>query len=679
MTSTNRTPQASRPELDFSAPNFIPPVEISRPDESDADLDHWANQRMAIYASLDAAMTRHIVEAISALSELKRQTEEEAHRTSHEIIRQRDAVKQEAEELRLEKIRLEDNIKESRRIYEDELDRRVAMEQSSAAWKEQARLERDELQLEIKRLKVQLEEAREELQSFYRNRSEGIDAEGGVAAWFEKQAQGSASKPVEETALPLRPVELPPQMDTALPAKVEPEPPAVEPFSSVENLPAFMLPEMPPQPQTRSFDFQAFGDAPTPRLPGGSPVAKLEQPLELDVSAFEPPKISPAMPEPVSASEARQLPSAPQSGFEEQKPAAPGSLNGLVENPLEKEEDRSSRSRAEQRVSQILGKRRPQLPQITTAADGGEVSEPKMVADEAASLSDPAPTTRSKPGKKRAANVSEDKNALRDLGNQLGLDTMTPPPEDNFRFAPGFTPPPLSSPLLRLMAEMRENAQAVALQEAAPASPELLQPEASDFGMSDEFGPMTLEELLTAGEQELALINENPTPPEDPSPMIGNIGPDNAGRFDTGSITHPGLIRTDKVSEVAPDPSDLATRPDPTPLPRKSNRSMYPGMPLRPPPLPAQSAEDVTESVVTKITVSNLQGRYSPLVMEKVVRGLEGVIHVIVTDFSKGVLVMDVRHRASLSVADKLISMPELRMKLVGQDSESLEFTQEIS
>src|SRR5690349_15522220 len=128
MTSENRNKRTPDPDFstfDLNAQNIIPPVEFAKFEANDDDLNRWANERISIYASLDAAMTKHIVEAISALSELKRRAEEEANFTSQQLIIQRDSLKRETEELRLEQIRLDDAVKESRRAYDEEQARRI--------------------------------------------------------------------------------------------------------------------------------------------------------------------------------------------------------------------------------------------------------------------------------------------------------------------------------------------------------------------------------------------------------------------------------------------------------------------------------------------------------------------------------------------------------------------------
>ncbi len=686
MNSENRkkrTPQNNPPRLDLTASNIIPPVEMAPLQASDDDLNQWASERIAIYSSLDTAMTRNIIEAIGALSELKRRVEEEAQETSQQIIVQRDRLKQQVEALRLEQIRLEDGMKESRRAYEDEQARRIALEHSSAAWLEQARLERDELQRETKLARIQLEEARLELQAFYRDRAEMIEEGGGFAAWLEKQPK--KPEPI------YRPVELPP-------IRVKPD---------EEPLPIFIMPPEEGEPAIPFTNIQSFGDAPTPRLPGGSPVATatpaskpspstsvapittIEEVLDDDDEKARA-DLEAIFNSPIELPNAKAVAPKPPVKQVEEKPATPT----LSETPVEKTRDRVRRARTEQRVQHILGKRRPQAAQTTVAADAGTNSAkpplveaqpnsgPEVVPVEAELIEASAVgavstgTGRGKGSKRRNASP-EDKAAMQELGQKLGLDPMTPPPEEAIRFAPGYTPPP-AVPLSRRILEMKASNETVATEPPPARSVPLLEPFSEDFSTEDEFGPMTLEELLEAGEQEVASINENPTPPEDPSPFIGNLGPDNALHFMTEPVTPPGQIRADKFNPIAPP---IASMPPPRAAngtaPRKQTGPLFPGFPLPPPPSPPSTGSEVGETNFTKLTVSNLQGRYSPLVMEKVVRGLSGVVHVIVTDFSKGVLVMDVRHQISLELAEKLLSMPDLRLKLIEQGPASLEFSQE--
>lgn len=664
MNSENRDRPTTAQEFEFSGPPLIPPVKVAHVDAGDSDLSQWADERLAIYASLDAAMTRHIVEAISALSELKGQIEEDARRTSQQMIVERDQLKHEVEELRLEQVRLEDQLKESRRNYQEEEARRIGLEHSSAAWLEQARSERDELQLEIKRLKVQLEAGRSELQDFYRYRSEAIEDSGGFAAWLEKQSAPKA-EPASlpklfdfNTETPLQPFRL--TTDEPKPA----EPPSYGPEDLAE-------PHIP-------FDWEAFGDAPTPRVVGGSSViarqVEAESINEVARQAAE------FVDEPLVVEPIKETP-------------APT----LAQVPAERTRDRVRRARTEQRIQHILGKRRPQVPKISPAADGGDPPPPDLVEPESSEVAQVAsPVQRNKTAKKRPAlGATDERAALKEIGAQLGLDPRTPPPVANIRFAPGYTPPAASNPLAQMLNDLRSNVDVVsAPQEAAPPRPSSVQlPPVTtstdeelasfygDYGVED-FGPMTLEELLEAGEQEIATINENPTPPDEPAPFIGDVGPDKAMRFHAEPITQPGQVREDKFILLSPENAPPASSKPPT-TPDKANSSNrkkatdpleFSAFPLPPPPASVRQTTDLKDTIITKLTVANVQGRFSPLLLEKVVRNLDDVNHVMVTDFSKGVLVMDVRHKPNFDLAAKLLSMTELHLRLVKQGKDSLEF-----
>jgi hypothetical protein len=65
--------------------------------------------------------------------------------------------------------------------------------------------------------------------------------------------------------------------------------------------------------------------------------------------------------------------------------------------------------------------------------------------------------------------------------------------------------------------------------------------------------------------------------------------------------------------------------------------------------------------------------------LEKTLRDLVGVAQVIVTDFSKGVLIMDVSHRPDFDLVAHLLSRNELHLKLVQEGPGILAFVQENS
>ena len=694
------SPQAA--DFNFSDPPPIVPTNPTYLAGSDADLEKWSEERIAIYASLDAAMTRHIVEAISALSELKQRVEDEAYEASQVIILERDRLRHEAEELRLEGLKIQDQIKASRRSQQEEEARQIALEHSSDAWTQQARAERDELQLEVKRLKVQLEEVRADLQAFYRQRAEAVEAGGGFAAWLEKHAAPEGEQYTE-------PITPPP-----LPASV-----VVEHLNadSLGDLPIFSLDDL-NEPSIPG-ELEDFGDAPTPRVPGGSPVqtfpvepvAQSESATEiipLPAAPLEPPTITLSDEEEIAQDHAQvialfnELNDTAQSDENDPIPTPFGSVSG------EKTRDRQRRVRTEQRVNHLLNRRRGATDAPTPAAE--------------ALPAEPTTTGRSKSRKRPAslapnsAKAKDEKEALQEIGAQLGLDPMTPPPVSAMQFAPGFTPPPQPVEMSQMLAELKANANALVTNTGPLVRPIRVTPPTTTTVATPNFqsliepeeGPRTLEELLQDGAHDLETLDENPTPPENPTPFIGNIGLDYAVRFQAEPLTPPGQTRLDKLEEANggpsapaksgeqtvlpvadPAPRPLSSLPEP-PLPVQSippkagletlSRRRPSGrlgiMPLPPPPM-VPSDTDIGETKTTKLIVSNLQGRFSPLVMEKVIRNLEEVIHVIVTEFSKGVLGMDVRHKTDFDLAHKLLSMSELHLKLIEQGPDSLELSQE--
>ncbi|HEX2912787.1 MAG TPA: hypothetical protein VH186_18425 [Chloroflexia bacterium] len=743
MTGENYKPPKSQANAPgFSASPLIPPVEVRRPEnEEDADLNRWANERLAIYASLDAAMTKHIVEAISALNEVKRQVEEDAFRYNQEIIIERDRLKKEVAGLQEEQLQLEELIKDTRRQYQDEQVRLATLQNSSREWVERTDAERQELQLEVRRLKAQLEDARSDLKELYQARAEAIET-GTLANWFEHVPSIKEGRFVTDT-------DLREQTPVAPPVPASPARPRYTDTGTVSSL--FrpfeeFEPALPPE-VTQIED--PFGDAPTPHVPGGSPimtVTEVESNTEDQFEAFK--KFIGGLEEEEQESklkataEISNQPFSSTSASEETEQASEAEVSEgtpelkEIEPVTRGSRERARRARTERRVQQIIGRRRLRVPEISPAADGGDLSIGRDALDAVFNASPvethPPSTGRGKTGR-RHFNLSPqeqieleaaNKKALRELGDKLGLEAMTPPPMASMRFAPGYTPPTPAPSLARILHEVE--AGSAALAEPQPVSPadqekatelpatpvekvkeevkptpepeaprtatlppspppfSLYVPDENDLDEDFEFGPLTLEELLAAGEEEIASINENPTPPEEPTPFIGNLLDDavsfNSRRL-TGNITPvtPGSksnasqtpsVYKNESDEITPKNQAYARRNETGPL-------LFPGFPLSPPPSKPVSASEMENTVLTRLTVSKLEGSFSSLLIEKQVRDLEGVVQVVVTDFSKGVLAMDVRHVASLDLAAKLLSMSELKLHLVEQDPGFIELSQE--
>lgn len=661
MTGENRRQRAANaknnpipPELDFSPPPLVPPVEVVRPSADATDLDRWATERISIYASLDAAMTQHIVEAIRALSELKQRAEDEARQASQQIIAERDKVNQTVEELRQEQRFLEGLLSDTRQAFDEEKTRLAILRQNSETWIDQTQIERDELQAELRKLRAMTEEANRDLKELYQRRSTLLEESGGFAAWLERQKV--ANRPAQTNPTGERPAEAAYAPEPKIPGKAE-----------------------------------DFGDSPTPRIPGGSPVVWMSPEKRASLAAnrrMTDEKLAallmetdPDTPNSLRAIDLFEEISNQDAALAQMpEPAAflpdPSTTDNNPElaaifksGNTSREQNR--RSRTEQRINQILNRTR-------SASDTSEE------ADIQAAL--PAPA--------RKSTEPTTTEFLRELGRQLGLDPATPPSTSGFSFAPGYTPPPAHKPLRELLGDVTENANAINSSAAARA-PEVMplpfeetSPEADDLDIinllrDDDWGDKTLDELVADAEEEAAGLNENPTPPEEQAPFIGELG-DNAGKFETGAKTPQFAFSPDDSLRPVSLPLDSTTPPPPFPTPiatrqvrKPTGGLIFPGFPIKPPESGSPLRSDMSGTLQTRLTISNLQGRYSPLMMEKVVRGLTDVLHVIVTDFSKGVLVMDVRHEAHLNLRQKLLSMPELRLKLVDGTDEELEFMQE--
>ena len=702
--STNTSADLTPPDFDIPSSPLIPPVEVAPITGGYTDLNRWAEERVSIYASLDANMTRHIIEAIEALSELKQRAEEEAFQAGQNLVSERDRLKREISNLRQEYSQMQDDLKESRRLANEEAARLMAEQRGSSAQMLYLQTERDELQLQVRKLQAQLQEAQRDLQTVYRNRADAIEAGGSFAAWRQNQP----ARLEQETSV----ISSPHSEPTSSPIRAPRPSKAKDDEFPLLSLLGDEEPIISPPPAE-------FDDTPTPQIPGGSPIVQLNEAPPADEVEAAP--VSSEIIAPVESIEAIEPVTVEGDDQDEVKQflnelVAVEKLNDLPEAPVlgavpaEKTRDRNRRTRTEQRVSHLMNKRRT----------NGSPADGEALEILPAPPIEPSNSPRNRTNKRRTIQPAQpvqpadsDKVSLRELGLQLGLDAMTPPPVASFQFAPGYTPPPEPAHLKEVMAELRANANAINAHPSAaiqlPSTP--ISPTLQDL-IEPEEGTRTLEQLLEAGEQELAEINENPTPPEDPSPFIGNLS-DYAASLQPDLITPPSyaeevVVNPRARSTGALDPakvpaeisfSDLLPTPTPAPIQvpvktptprasgttpsgseggrrRRTTNNLGGFLPLPPPPAQRPDSE-VGETQVTKLNVSNLQGRYSPLIVEKVVRSLEEVIHVIVTDFSKGVLGMDVRYKKDFDLAQKLLSMEELHLKLVSQEMDVLEFTQE--
>lgn len=683
------------PDLTHITP-LPPPVEPPAFPSSDNDLNHWAEQRLSVYASLDASMNRHIAEAINTLSELKRQAEAEAAQTSYKLVLERDSLRQEVADLHKEQVRLQEQFQETHRLLEEEEARYRTARQEAEVWLDHSRIEREGIQQELRWLKIQVEEARRQLLPADPPRSADVGTGG-------RKSQVPAK--IDLRATPLSPA-----------------------FEEFQGIPVFDRAPVPAAHpglspaahRTGGFgpEIDFFGDVPTPRILGGSPVIILEEGGRSRSDRVTAPfndlqdllmgdfmDTPPAVPEPTRA----QAPDPSQAVPERRKTGLTGQLQA---NPAEPKPPLAGLrlTRNAQPVSHLLNKRRAAL----ASTNPNPIPDPVPAVEPAPASAPVGPALR---GARKhqtgplSASESAQKGGLRELGQQLGLaEPMTPPAFNRMNFAAGYTPPAGVLNLVALLAEIKTSASAIMPTPAAvaatpekigkkvvePPPPVPMDQDLDDYSIDEEPPNQTLEELLEAGEQELAAINEDPTPPENPAPFIGKIGPDHPVHFHTGAVTprpQPLTMLNQGDSQVSGATQEFKAAPSRTvqpgaaPAPTRPYRPMVrPIRPLAAAPAPAPAAPDFMApqpqpgpeySRKTRVIISNLHGRNTLPLLEKVLRDLVGVAQVLVTDFTQGVLVMDVVHRPNFNLVQHLLSIPELRLKLEEEAPGTLAFTQE--
>ncbi len=698
----NATSNATASEVSPSSP-LMPPVEPPDFPASDTGLNQWAEQRLSVYASLDATLNRHIIEAINTLNELKRQAEAEAAQTSYILVSERDRLRQEVADLQQEQVRLQQELQENRRLAAEE-----------AARQAQAKIERDELERELNRLKIQIEGARRTF----------LAASAEQAASDTRRSGVWKTLPLTRNISPAAPV-----LDEAAFATPAPETPPVP------ALPTLFLPDKSPASVNlekaieadNSAVSRAFGDAPTPRILGGSPVLTPIAPLSLV------PREQASRPRPanlITASTFAYLQELLMSDWPDVPLAdVPEASASLDPNPSTAVSERPRTGTGPLRFGAADLGHTADLPRQGQTDQLGENKRRRitgpLVPEMVPELVLPAATGPGLAGisgserRKRGTNsLSEAEKSqrvvLRELGLQLGLaDPMTPPAFNTISFAQGYTPPNGVLSLADLLDEIKANAFAITpppLDLAAipekktrrvvePPPPISFDQDMADYNIDEERPNPTLEELLEAGEQELASINDDPTPPDNPTPFIGKLGPEHPVHFQTSSTVTPKPEPLTMLNQEieADSPVTQSFRmvparldePGNTPPPTRSFRPLS-VQPLRPRPAPPEVPENIIsfplvlpfqpqlgmDTVKTQVTISNLHGRYSLQMLERVLRDLVGVAQVLVTEFGKGVLVMEVSHRPNLNLVAQLLTLPQLPLKLKEEGTNILVFVQ---
>ena len=546
-------------EMPKSRPTSPPPLGL--------DFDSWADERISIFASLDAAMTHHILEAVSALGELRRRAEEDARQATREIDNERVILQREIAELLQQKASLQEELQQVRRDIEEERARIFAFHKEAESLEIGGPAAPSNLSREVANLNQQMQLMAQQMQELLQQRrGEGVisypEAARATSNGDKRESKSSKERRIGANEL-------------------------VQPVAKAEQTELEIMMSLP---------LQEFSEAPTPRLRSngkGKAVPIDDEPLEQPVLPVNKPTALFA-----NLHLADQLDMEEPDFFElfqknEEKASPP--------RPDNKANRRQS-NEAEQRVQRLLSKRSDQT--------GPLEPEPTSNGGEAADSGSPV---------EKQSRRKQDKAAMTDIGAKLGLDDInTPPPGDEIKFGHGFTPPP--------------------------------QPWQS---------PVWVEETpLTASLDDI--FQTPPTPNESPA-RIGELGPDFAVHWGDNQ----------NFDALLPPPV-ISTPPPIRPTPGETK---YPPYPMQPPPSGSPEPEtEWADDVVTKITISNLQG-LSLLMMEKVVRGLPGVRHVTVTDFRRGELEMEVRHQTALELDRVLPTLPDLKLKLVSRDN-GLNFAQ---
>jgi hypothetical protein len=660
--STEKRPDSSPENFfkDFELPTN-PPLE--RGDSPVLNL--WAEGRMAIYASLDAAMTRHILEAVRSLTELKQQVEEDARQTIQNLSGERENLQREVANLRSEQTALQAEVRQTRQELEELHTQKYTVAQETQVRLSASENERDQLQQEVSRLTAQVEALRQQMQNFLEElRTQGqvnlmlplpsptvSDTVGFEAASVKPEVTESFPEPAEPFSLPTdmfgaasfdnaaKPFKLPTEEDL-VPFEPPVEQDSAEPFKLEDD----------------ESDLQEFDDAPTPRIVGGSPV------IRPDKFIFQPE--NPPTPVAQNGQNGRAGTNVPHLTIV--PPPEPEPARTVTPEELGRA-SRLARTQAEQRMQRLFGKREEE---VTPARP-----EDQLLSSTGTEAAQPAfndkPTITPNRGAKR--DKERDRAELEEIAAKLGFEVVTPPSLSAVRFGPGFKPRSSSGETAARKPSEEAKPPAEKPAEIAPFKPPAM-PKPVDLSWATE---------LFGDDSELESGNKETTP-HTPSPRIGEIGDDLAQQFRPIGTNHlnrePLRLPDLDLPPLAPiQPLESLRQadfmPPPSMRPPEPMRRI-PSIPLPPPPGGPDSEKSSEGDIETKLTISNLQG-LSLLMMEKVVRGLPGVHHVTVTDFRKGVLEMDVRHAPDVKLDEVLPQLPDLKLTLVERGPNSLEFLQE--
>ncbi|MBN9388357.1 MAG: hypothetical protein J0I20_09925 [Chloroflexi bacterium] len=663
-----------------------PTPDLSNATAGEVSPVSWDEQRQVLFAALDAALEQHISEARRLVAEFKHRVEEDTARASQGILADQATLRQELNDLQLERNALQEQVAEIRQF----------IQQEEVRWN-QALTEREALQRELVSLRAQLAANQPVATMVVEKEPEPVQA---VPAAPQEQVAGAVAFGDAET----------PKIPGGSPVITAAEP---------APLPAIILPAQPVVPLEPVL--------PTPVDFAGldifEPGPELESTRQGPIHAItsrtfaylqelllgDPPDIMLADVTPPPVAEEPALPPV----AERTRTETTGQLQLGGPTNLEQTSGLPPRRGTTEQLGPRLPRRRH------TTGRLGAIPVPEDVPAEvppppAVPVTEPEPvpevvTPRPRRTQPLSASEQQEKVVLRELGLQLGLtDPRTPPALNSMSFAAGYTPPRGTLSLADMLDEINANVSAILppLLPAEPAAaggrpgkkvvepPPPISPDTNldDYSIEEEPSSPTLQELLEAGEQELAAINEDPTPPENPTPFIGKIGADHPVHFQPGpTITpkpEPLAMLNQELDVEGPltEPLKPASR-EPEAPPTPPTRTFRPLniRPLRlrettetrlPLTLTFSDLIDPANTRQTYVTITNLQGRYTLPMLENILRRLTGVTRLVITEYNQQTLLGEVIHQADLNLAAQFTALPELPLRLVSESPGALLFVQ---